>query len=126
MFRERHTGFGRHDVGLKLANGLQPPAHCMAPEPHTPSAEQHGLDDGHWDVALHVIRVDWAASPSPEPLLEVGVRLESISHAPSIAQASRDINFGRTRVMVADIFAVRMVLRVSCGKEWISVRSERV
>ncbi|KAI3484750.1 hypothetical protein L1887_52036 [Cichorium endivia] len=92
----------------------------MAPEPHTPSAEQHGVDDGHWEVALQVIRVVWAATPTPEPLLEMEGKLESINHAPNVAQTSRDTDFGRTRVMVADIFAARMVLRVSCGKEWVS------
>lgn len=55
ILRERQTGFGRHDEGLKLAIGLQPPAHCIAPDPQTPSEEQQGLDSGHWDEALHVI-----------------------------------------------------------------------
>lgn len=55
--RERQTGLGRQDDGLKLDVGSHPPAHCIAPEPQTPSDEQHRLDSGHSEEVLHVILV---------------------------------------------------------------------
>ena len=89
-WRERQTGFGRQEEALKLDVGSQPPAHCIAPEPQTPSEEQHGLDSGHGEDVLQAILVICAETKRPGRalLLKPDGKVESRANTPNSVRNS--------------------------------------
>lgn len=68
----------------------------MAPDPQTPSAEQHGLEEGHGDVALHAMSVCCAETSNVEPPRIGDEHAERTESAPRVVKTSceADLRFG--------------------------------